>query len=233
MVTRESVKGLNPYFPVLMGKVTAGFWEPRPLSGPKLGQYHRAWDIGAPWGTPILAEEDGQLTFHVIYRSPTPNGASPGFSANLTMPDGKWYWLSNLYRDNYGCLVILRAKSGLIYVHCHTDELQFFEYMRALIEAQHGRPAFDAIRPKETRVAYNSYTAAIVTDGIPVMVTKGTRIGAIGSAGYSTGPHVHLQIHAAEDYNSRIDPAELWPMMPVQNASPAMGPQPGALFIPS
>lgn len=229
MLTRDSVAHLDAYFPVIGGVVTAGFWEPRPLSGPKPGQYHRAWDITARRGAPILAEEDGQVIYHVIYRSPTTK------LADQKMPDGKWYWLSNLYRDNYGCMVILRGKSGLIYVHCHLDEPQFFSYMRDNISHQYSGAAYEALTFKEQRTTYNEYVAALITDTHPVDVSLGQRIGAVGNSGYSTGAHVHVQIHAAEDYNSRIDPAELWPKMtyPAEGGAPGTGIKPGADFIPA
>jgi len=194
-------------FPVYKGIVTTGFYDPRPYSKPiaERTNYHRGWDIvasnEAERETVIRAPEAGELIFHLIHRSDREQ------SADFYWPDSNWYIFSRFFFDTYGCCTILLGESGLTYMFAHQDEFEFYRLM--LNRCMHN----DMKQSRaDVRKSYNKWVQSLLTFRQPVAVKQGAPIGMIGNSGYSTGAHLHMQIHEShKDYGSRIDPAELWP----------------------
>jgi murein DD-endopeptidase MepM/ murein hydrolase activator NlpD len=105
------------------GTITQGYW-----------WGHQAIDIGAPYGSAVLAADEGQVHFAG--------------------------WTNN----GYGYLVILDHGWGYTTHYAHLSQIH-------------------------------------VSQG--QMVSRGQQIGAVGSTGNSTGPHLHLEIR----YNDvKLDP---------------------------
>lgn len=186
-------------FPVEGGQVTAGYYDPRPYSKPpeKRDRFHKGWDIASDAERPeILAPETGKLYFHMIVRAPN------DYMGDQFWPNSRWYAFSNFYFDTYGCLTLLHGDSGRWYVFAHQDPDTMFSLVRDY-----------GIMKSWTREGdgYNRYVRAYLTLDMPVGVSEGDPVGHIGNSGYSTGSHLHMQIHKNRSYQSRIDPAELWP----------------------
>ena len=231
-VIRDRLKGRRkgmasvPRFPVAGADVTVGFWDLRPYSKPESERtyIHRAWDFhkGSNPRESIVAPEDGAVFYQVIFRNPTNK------TANLAWPDiGQWYMFSNFFYDNMGAMaVVLARESGLIYCMCHLDVDDMFNMLRAL------RIPYKWERQSSS---YNNYLRYVCTFGDLRRVLRGDVIGHVGNAGYSTDYHLHMQVHASRDYNSRIDPAELWPNMPIgrNGCGPSRGTREGADRIPA
>jgi len=212
-------------FPIPDGRVSTGFWDLRPYSIPvdQRTYIHRAWDFTCK-STPrqrILAPEDGAVFYQAIMRS------APSRQRDHTWPEGGWYLFSNFYYDNMGALAILQGKeSGLMYCFCHLD----IDIMVHMLEGKH--IPYEWV---QHRWSYNDYVRWIITFNNKRTVLQGDTIGWIGDAGYSSGYHTHMQVHASVDYNSRIDPAALWPDVDIYDngAGPSKGPRPGADRIPT
>lgn len=213
-------------FPVKKGRVTTGFYDRRPYSKPiaQRNRYHRGWDIGKGIGYAagkIVAPEAGLLYFHLIHRSHNKKTAS------FEWPDGEWYIFSNFFYDNYGCCTVLVGESGKTYMFAHQNEPDFFMLAFSVFQ-------IDSLKLNWDKQAYNNWVQALITLDKCVYVRKGARIGTIGNSGYSTADHLHMQIHADKnDYSSRIDPAELWPDMRINDNGdgPEYGTKPGVIGI--
>ena len=189
-------------FPVKSGKVTTGFWDLRPYSKPVAERtyIHRAWDIANSHNinAPIVAPENGKVFYQLVVRCPLDRGL------NLYWPDtGGWYMFSNWFYDTMGAVAVLMGESGRIYAYAHIDANDMFDIMRTYLGI-----SYEWERYAEN---YNNYTRLIWTVNDMKYVDAGDMIGRIGNAGYSTGNHTHMQVHADRDYNHRIDPAALWP----------------------
>lgn len=206
-------------FPVEYGIVTTGYFDPRPYSVPpeERKYFHRAWDISADPGSAIKAPEDGRLYFHSIHRSPQDKTAD--WFWNPVTPSGQafWYMFSNFYYDAYGaCTVLLGEK--YVWLFAHQEE----QALGILMEFYSVIPTW-----QEKRLAYNDYVRAMLTFGNGIPVVVGSPIGKIGNAGYSTGPHVHMQVHKSLFvYEDRVDPGFVWPSIVISNngKGPGVGP---------
>lgn len=209
-------------FPVPDGQVTTGFWNLRPYSKPwKERTYiHRGWDLSRSHTEKIIAPEMGKVFYQFIQRRPQTRTLSQYW------PDGDWYMFSNFYYDTMGGVAVLVGQSGKIYCFGHIDVDVIFNMMRNYgIKYQW----------KGKQWAYNDYVKYVNTITWAHVLEPGGTIAYIGNAGYSTATHTHMQIHETRSYNSRIDPAELWPDRKIEDngAGPEYGPRDGAEHIPS
>jgi len=103
--------------------------------------------------------------------------------------------------DTYGAVVMLMAYSGRVHLFAHSYFNQLFR-----------SPIYPSIRwaYKEQRKDARWPMEILHTFEQPLEVKEGAVIGVSGNAGFSTGPHVHWEIHpewgVKAPYADRIDP---------------------------
>ncbi len=201
---------MNLIWPV-KGKweITSDFNEMRPLSlrPEKRWHKHAAGDIGTKIGTLIVAPEDGLLFFYKALRPNNqvlwPKGEEPV----LRRFEHSAFPFSNYFYDLYGSLIVLVTENR-VHVFCHSYWKQLFvkfnkEQFESKLSWQYHEQSKD-----ERFVIEATYSR------LPIPTSAGDPIGYVGNAGFSTGPHVHWEIHPSYkyyDYEQRIDPADLFP----------------------
>jgi len=177
-------------------RITAPFGEERPLE-PKSGQQHHihgAIDFGTPVGTPILAPEPGTVYYYRALR-PKDGGIWPDAPANF---HNNAFPFQNYFYDMYGAITILVALSGRCHVFAHSYFRQLYEkcpfFWDYLEQKADGRFVYECMH----------------TFRHPQIVGEGEVIAKTGNAGYTTGPHLHWEIHPNyrtwSTYADRIDP---------------------------
>ncbi|MFP4378693.1 MAG: M23 family metallopeptidase [Spirochaetales bacterium] len=186
--------------PVPGSRLTAPFDQMRPLSVPESQRthVHGAIDLAAPVGTPILATEAGMLYYFVAFR-PTRNREL----AELELDNEPFDFAGHPYfYDTYGALIVLLGESGKTHLFCHSFMNQLFN----------DPPVRVRWRYKESpAIERHPLTAFYTTNGYGRYVHEGDHIGDVGSAGYSTGPHVHYEMHSGrrwQPHGDRPNPAE-------------------------
>ena len=171
------------------GRITSGFYEPRPIAGPKTHP-HGALDVAGGDGW-VIAPCDGIARAYMMIRAPGLSWAEQEKPEIIGVP------FRNYFYDIYGGIVSLIETTGRMHLMTHF-------YSRALQETFGNFVCVESI-------AENRWPSMVLYTG-PVVMYKGDRIGKIGNAGYSTGPHVHWEVHnnfaALDEYAKRIDPSE-------------------------
>jgi len=176
------------------GKLTSGFNEPRPLSDP--GKHiHGAIDIRGDIRTIIKAPESGKAFCYVGIR-PKPDMVWP---RTFTV-HGKVFPYNNYFYDMYGGIIVLQVfdDTGLNIIRTHVmahsygnqifNKSIFKDFEKYWIEqAENNRFPI-----------HGTYTGVIV-------VAEGDPIGFVGNAGYSTGSHLHWEIHNGYKWNKHED----------------------------
>lgn len=163
--------------------------EPRPLSNP--GKHpHGAIDIKAIIGAVIVAPEAGELFLYASIRS----------NNREQWPDdgSNHFPFKNYFYDVYGGLIVLKGKSGLTHVFAHS-------YLNQI----HNKKKHDWVSIEE-KANKRFPVMALLAGGI--RVKAGEKIGEVGNAGYSTGPHCHYEIHEGfqwTKWEDRPDPEKL------------------------
>lgn len=174
------------------GKISALWKEPRPLSAPQgeRDHPHGAIDISARVNRSIIAPEDGELIYYCAVRSDKTQ------KWDEVKMDGKPFPFQNYFYDLYGTVLFLKGVSGLWHVMCHSYWNQIFNRIPVQFTYQEQKeddrfPIF----------AYHNIDN-------PVSAKAGQQIGAVGNAGYSTGSHVHYEIHEGvwQKHEDRPDP---------------------------
>ena len=192
------------------GRITTDFFEKRPLyivealQNPELTYVqrkeledklhdHGSVDLGAPKSTPIKAPESGVA-----------------FGWMSTRPEGGMYWpelpvinelpmyFRNYFYDTFGGVLILMAKNHT-HIITHSYAKQIFE-----------SGIFEECHPVEEKKDCRFPIMAWYTE--LKEVREGEVIGRVGNAGYSTGPHIHWEIHDGvmwQRWEDRINP-EMW-----------------------
>jgi len=197
--------------PIRGGVITTPFDEPRPLSVPpaQRNHVHGALDIAPGEGSDgiIRAPADGTAQGVVIYRGVDPlkgrgGWGGPGVVEKAEILEYPWreYWY-----DTYGGFVVLYEPSGRMHLLCHIRP-------KNLLNPQPGparypfRYAYYIEENEETRWACHM----MLTE--PTQVRAGQPLAPVGNAGYSTGKHVHWEIHHTstriDDYAARVNPEE-------------------------
>lgn len=180
--------------PIKGGQITAPFNEPRPLSSKLKTHVHGALDIAGGDGL-VRAPVSGLGRAYVFFR--------PG-------PDTTWpqdekaeiqaIAFRNYFYDIYGAIIAIAADDGTLHLLCHC-------YATAIINSQGGRPfLFD--RYVESKAPTRFPLTMLVSNGSHL--SAGQVIAKVGSAGQSTGAHVHWEVHHSpaklDTYAERINP---------------------------
>jgi|GEM_PF-2155600 len=194
--------------PVLGGVITAHFDELRPLSAPSAqrSHVHGALDLAGGDGI-VRAPTDGVAQGVVIFRGVDPRkglGAwgAKGLEEKSEIMEFPWreYWY-----DVYGGFVVLYEPNGKMHLLCHV-------WPNRLLNPQPGPARYPF------RFAYYIEEAEITRWPCHILMTDATEVrqgqplAPVGTAGYSTGAHVHWEIHhtskAIDYYSVRINPKE-------------------------
>ena len=174
------------------GFVTTDFYEPRPLSKPpeKRDHNHGAIDIRGSIGDPIFAPEDGTVFAWCAFRNmpgqlwpemPTINGVNNQFC--------------NYFYDTFGGVLILSSPYRMhVITHIYANQL----FNKGIYRSAH---YFE--QKSDARFPIHAMY------GPATEVHEGALIGYVGNAGYSTGPHVHWEIHQGlqwQRWENRVNP---------------------------
>jgi len=177
------------------GTISARWSDPRPLSNP--GEHvHGALDISAPVGTPIVAPQAGTVYRFCLLRPPA-GGSWEWMIRDGPMPRPPW---KDYAYDVYGAATVLDGADG-VHLLCHSYLRQLMDATRGIVWNYQEQPA-DARWP----------VMLLHTFAWPQRVQQGEVIAAVGNAGYSTGAHVHWEIHRGwtlTPYAERPDPETL------------------------
>jgi len=174
------------------GALTTDFFEPRPISNPG-DHIHGAVDLAAPINTEIHAPEAGVVFAWAAYRP-----EAPMYWPDVPVINRRGLPYCNYFYDTYGAILILH---GITHTHiiAHSYANQLF-----------GKHLFQGNYTYEEKADTRFPMHAVYTDRTEVR--EGALIGYVGNAGYSTGPHIHWEIHHGWHWNrweDRINP-ENW-----------------------
>lgn len=187
--------------PVKNGTITADFDQRRPLSVPEEDRSynHDATDFGLiPRGTDIYAPESGTMFCWTAYRK-----EGDERWPELPVVHGKPFTFANYFYDIYGGIIVLQVHldHNVIRTHiiAHTYANQIYNH---LFKGEYS-PTIE--EKKDNRFAiHGQYTKKIE-------VKAGDKIGEVGNAGYSTGPHIHWEIHPGNrryNHGERLNPED-------------------------
>lgn len=185
-------------FPVPGGRITGRFDDPSVASPTRI---HGAIDIAPLHDNTIIAPEGGFLHAWVSVRQ-----VEGDTWPRTPTIHGKPYDFSNYFYDMYGgCLILVVEDPSTgavsrthILTHSYGNQIfnrfPFSDVKKHWVE-QHADDRFPIF--------------AVYTDR--VLVREGDMIGHVGNAGFSTGAHVHWEIHHGYQWNThrlRMDPQE-------------------------
>lgn len=215
-------------------RVTVEFNQMRPLSRDLKDRTHNhgAWDVAVLEGANdktandlvggghgIYAPEGGELAYWFLYRPTRSVGMNDAKYPKtfFNIKDHHYFY------DIYGGLIILKGKeSGYTHVmtHSYVDET-----VRKVIPYLDGsKDPFGRDRQSINLKAYENEHRGENGDRFPVVcwtsmenpvnVKAHEIIGLIGNAGFSTGPHIHYEIHKGAEWQkhaNRVDPKDVFP----------------------
>lgn len=189
--------------PIKNGIVTTPFFEMRPLSVPvkERTHIHGALDI-APQGDNNIYAPFDCLAFAWWAKR---DSSSDHYRVWPKLPEinGKPFEWCNYFYDMYGGVIVLKELNSInnvIRTHliCHCWQNQLFNkppFSNATIKTKE--------QPENSRYAISAIYTSVLR------FQKGDVIGQVGNAGYSTGAHIHWEIHPGEKwirYEDRINP---------------------------
>lgn len=174
-------------------RITAGFDQPRPLSLPENQRTHRhsAYDYTAPDMT-IYAPESGTVYYVAMIRGDNKRGLN-----NVSQTGWPFFFVGNYFYDVYGGIVILVSSDG------KRTHLMTHSYRNQLFTQRDVTPEVD-----ESSVDERFPVCIEHTFNKPRWAQGGSPICRIGNAGFSTGAHVHHEVHPGAKvapYRDRID----------------------------
>lgn len=179
-------------------RLTSDFDEMRPYGTVRKTHKHGAWDLAVPISTPIYAPEVGIL--HYFFQVRTGNIKHH----NIYWADGRWYAFSNYFYDSYGALAVLETHDHLTFVFAHI----YAKNIIAMTEEQMICLTVDELKTVDGMIL------AFHNRDKPLGIDKGDIIAYSGNAGYSTGPHIHMELHKGRSWiphRDRPDPKDIWP----------------------
>lgn len=181
-------------FPVPEGRVSVGFDQMRPLSAPpeQRTHPHGALDIAARTGERIIAPEGGMLHYWLAFRPDKTRRISE--LNHVVFPFH--FQGHNYFYDIYGGVIILLGKSGMTHFFCHSFANQLYN-----LSGHRMRWKYAESRETERFPVFVWYTV----NGFGHHVREGEKIGDVGNAGFSTGPHVHYEMHKGRMWNPHAD----------------------------
>jgi hypothetical protein len=186
--------------PVPGSRISASYEQKRPLSVPmdRRTHVHGAIDIVADVGTPISAPERGMLYYFAAFRHDRSRTL-----AELYL-DGEPFDFAGrpYFYDVFGGIIILLGNSGKTHLLAHSFMNQLFNSPPVRVRWKY---------KESLKVERWPLTAFYTTNGYGRHVEEGDTIGAVGNAGYSTGAHVHWEIHNGrrwQEYADRPNPAD-------------------------
>jgi hypothetical protein len=183
------------------GRISAGFDQPRPIGAKKTTHPHGAIDIVPSEDLTIKAPESGSVFAYLAVRY-EPGNYWPEFIE----VHGRGFPFLNYFYDMFGGILVLQAHNGdprvitRTHVFAHSWGNQIFN--SGLFE---DRGTFWIEEGRQTRwPVHATYTEKVI-------VEEGQPIGRVGNAGFSTGKHLHWEIHEGftwQRHRDRIDPEE-------------------------
>jgi len=181
-------------------RISAGFSELRPLSKPPEDRDHPhgGVDLAVVEGTPIYAPERGEVEWHAQFRR-----GRAYHDVYRPYEGGPKYAFRNYFYETFGGLCVLYGFSGRTHVFAHIEATTIFNRFHATRAGNFYT---------EDRNGDTSFHLFVNWRDL-VDVKEGDMICTSGNAGYSTGPHIHYEIHKLKDWiphRERIDPAELF-----------------------
>lgn len=192
-------------------QITSQFNEPRPLNTRVKDHIHGAVDIislvdeRGRKNNEIIAPEAGDLYYFYLLRNlPTRNGFESLDTSKISPFDFKD---SPYFYDIYGgVIMVISDDKKRTHIMTHSWINQITNRLPAPI----GNKIW--YKPLESENVERFPIVLHHTFKMVYRVTEGETIGYIGSAGFSTGPHVHWEIHNGTVWNKhedRIDPTKL------------------------
>jgi len=180
-------------------RVTADFYEKRPLYAEPKTHIHGAVDLAVPIGTSLYAPEEGYLYYFAAFR----NNSSRNWL--VYWPNRSVFPFSNYFYDTFGAIIVLVSIDGKTHVFAHAFFNQVFN--RGVLD----KSAFSYYEEpsKEQFPLFCFHTLEHAR-----RVIEGEMIGYTGDAGQSEGPHVHWEIHHGlgwDAWQDRINPFDLYP----------------------
>lgn len=183
------------------GTITARFTQKRPIGAQEKTHIHGAVDIAGAVGQPIYAPESGSVFGYIGIRH-----QSRQWWPQYIEIHGQGFPFLNYFYDTFGGVIVLRSHNDNPAVTVRTHVLTH-SYANQIIN--HEPFADFTAHWLEERADARFPVFAVYTDEI--IVEKGDVIGHVGNAGFSTGAHVHWEIHkgyAWQRHDERLNPAE-------------------------